>query len=232
MAALSIGGVGIWLMHFTGMMGFDVPGSPIRYDLGLTVLSVVLAVTATLFGLRILDTELAWLRSMSPNVRILVGGVIMGFAVAGMHYSGMAAVRIQGDLEQGRSYVAASVTIGVVASITALWLSRVAERRAVRVPAAAVMGCAVVALHYTGMAGITVSVDESAPNPEGMTIMTLLFPGFIIGVVLLAVPVVALMASVSSQDLEQEREMEIWLGRHDPAETDVVLGPEGRWAGR
>ncbi|MGF0282978.1 MULTISPECIES: MHYT domain-containing protein [Rhodococcus] len=225
MAALSIGGVGIWLMHFIGMMGFDVPGSAIRYDLGLTLLSVALAVTATLVGLRILDTDVQWIRRLPSDVRLLVGGVIMGFAVAGMHYSGMAAVRIQGELEQGRSYVAASVAIGVVASIVALWLSRVAERPAVRIPAAAVMGCAVVALHYTGMAGIAVTVDPSAPNPEGMTIMTLLFPGFIIGVALLAVPVVALMASASTQDLEREREMAIWLGGDGP---ETVSRPYGR----
>nr|WP_232284636.1 MHYT domain-containing protein [Rhodococcus sp. R1101] len=225
MAALSIGGVGIWLMHFIGMMGFDVPGSTIRYDLGLTLLSVALAVAATLFGLRIVDTDVQWLRAMPSDVRILIGGVIMGFAVAGMHYSGMAAVRVQGELEQGRLYVAASVAIGVVASVVALWLSRVAERPAVRIPAAAVMGCAVVALHYTGMAGIAVTVDPSAPNPEGMTIMTLLFPGFIIGVALLAVPVVALMASASTQDLEQEREMASWLGEDRP---DVMSGPDER----
>ncbi|WP_438287573.1 MHYT domain-containing protein [Rhodococcus gordoniae] len=225
MAALSIGGVGIWLMHFIGMMGFDVPGSTIRYDLGLTLLSVALAVAATLFGLRIVDTDVQWLRAMPSDVRILIGGVIMGFAVAGMHYSGMAAVRVQGELEQGRLYVAASVAIGVVASVVALWLSRVAERPAVRVPAAAVMGCAVVALHYTGMAGIAVTVDPSAPNPEGMTIMTLLFPGFIIGVALLAVPVVALMASASTQDLEQEREMASWLGED---RSDVMSGPDER----
>ncbi|WP_129975059.1 MHYT domain-containing protein [Rhodococcus sp. Q1] len=225
MAALSIGGVGIWLMHFIGMMGFDVPGSTIRYDLGLTLLSVALAVAATLFGLRIVDTDVQWLRAMPSDVRILIGGVIMGFAVAGMHYSGMAAVRVQGELEQGRLYIAASVAIGVVASVVALWLSRVAERPAVRVPAAAVMGCAVVALHYTGMAGIAVTVDPSAPNPEGMTIMTLLFPGFIIGVALLAVPVVALMASASTQDLEQEREMASWLGED---RSDVMSGPDER----
>ncbi|SUE16061.1 signalling protein [Rhodococcus gordoniae] len=225
MAALSIGGVGIWLMHFIGMMGFDVPGSTIRYDLGLTLLSVALAVAATLFGLRIVDTDVQWLRAMPSDVRILIGGVIMGFAVAGMHYSGMAAVRVQGELEQGRLYVAASVAIGVVASVVALWLSRVAERPAVRIPAAAVMGCAVVALHYTGMAGIAVTVDPSAPNPEGMTIMTLLFPGFIIGVALLAVPVVALMASASTQDLEQEREMASWLGED---RSDVMSGPDER----
>ncbi|WP_455900898.1 MHYT domain-containing protein [Rhodococcus gordoniae] len=225
MAALSIGGVGIWLMHFIGMMGFDVPGSTIRYDLGLTLLSVALAVAATLFGLRIVDTDVQWLRAMPSDVRILIGGVIMGFAVAGMHYSGMAAVRVQGELEQGRLYVAASVAIGVVASVVALWLSRVAERPAVRIPAAAVMGCAVVALHYTGMAGIAVTVDPSAPNPEGMTIMTLLFPGFIIGVALLAVPVVALMASASTQDLEQEREMASWLAED---RSDVMSGPDER----
>ncbi|MEE2031755.1 MHYT domain-containing protein [Rhodococcus chondri] len=212
MAALSIGGVAIWLMHFIGMMGFAVPGSSVRYGLGLTIFSVVLAVGATWFGLWLLDADVPWMRSVSPTSRLGIGGVIMGFAVAGMHYNGMAAVRIQGSLDQGTTFVLYSILIGVVASITALWLSRNAEHWLVRIPAALVMGCAVVSLHYTGMAGIDVTVDPAAPSPAGMTVMSLLFPGFIVGVGVLAVPVLALMATPTSEELRREREVAAWVG--------------------
>jgi len=42
-AAFAIGGAAIWLMHFTAMLGFDVPASPVRYDAALTMLSLGLA---------------------------------------------------------------------------------------------------------------------------------------------------------------------------------------------
>lgn len=210
LASVSIGGVGVWLMHFVGMMGFSVPGSPVRYGLGPTALSVVLAVGATWFGLRTLQSDAAWARSASPRLRLCIGGFVMGLAVAAMHYTGMAAVRVKGTLDQDAWFVAASVAIGVVASVAALWLSGAVEHPAVRVPAAAVMACAVVALHYTGMAGVSVHLDPSAPDPAGSTVMSLMFPGFIAGIIVLALLVVMLLAAPSDEDLQREYEISDW----------------------
>ncbi len=95
MASLAIGGVGIWLMHFIGMMGFAVPGSTIRYALAPTLFSVVLAVGATLFGLWIVDSRAGWKTRVPRGVPLAVGGLVMGLAVSFMHYSGMAAIRIR-----------------------------------------------------------------------------------------------------------------------------------------
>ncbi len=69
MAALSIGGVAIWLMHFIAMLGFAVPpGSPIRYNLGWTVISAIISVGGAVFvGLLIIGTEFRW-------TRLLIGG--------------------------------------------------------------------------------------------------------------------------------------------------------------
>lgn len=166
MASLSIGGVGIWLMHFIGMMGFSVPGTTIRYELAPTVFSVVLAVVATLVGLRIADVHDVSKHRIPESVRLLVGGLLMGAAVSMMHYSGMYAIRIRGTIEHETGYVIASVIIGVVASTAALALARRARRLEIRVVAAFVMGCAVVALHYTGMAGVRVTSIRACPRPK------------------------------------------------------------------
>src|SRR3954451_12649199 len=53
LAALSLGGTAIWSMHFVAMMGFSVVGTPIRYDVGLTVASAIIAVLAVGIGLSI-----------------------------------------------------------------------------------------------------------------------------------------------------------------------------------
>lgn len=210
LASLSIGGVGIWLMHFIGMLGFSVTGSPVRYGLAPTLLSVILAIGATWFGLRSLQPDAPWFRTHSPRLRLCVGGVVMGLAVAGMHYMGMSAVRVRGELDQEVPFVAVSVLIGIVASLAALWLSNVAERPAMRIPAAAMMACAVVALHYTGMAGVTVHLSESAPEPSGMTVMSLMFPGFILGSLVLAVIMILLLEAPSDDDLRREFQIADW----------------------
>ena len=55
LAAVSIGGTGIWVMHFMAMIGFGVVGSEIRYDIAITALSVVVAVAVVGLGLFIVD---------------------------------------------------------------------------------------------------------------------------------------------------------------------------------
>src|SRR6266567_3209338 len=86
LAALSIGTTGIWVMHFIAMLGFTVQGQPIRYNVPVTILSMVIAVvagTAALWAALRLDT--LW--------STFIASLIMGVAVNGMHYTGMAAVR-------------------------------------------------------------------------------------------------------------------------------------------
>ena len=53
LAAVAIGGTGIWTMHFVAILGFSVVGSPIRYDVGLTAASAIIAVAAVGLGLSI-----------------------------------------------------------------------------------------------------------------------------------------------------------------------------------
>ncbi|MFD6893726.1 MHYT domain-containing protein [Rhodococcus sp. NPDC060086] len=193
MASVAIGGVGIWLMHFMGMMGFDVPATLVRYDLELTVFSAVVAVAATLFGLWLVTLRTFAGRRLPRALTLSVGGLLMGLAVSLMHYSGMAAIRIQGTLTHTPMFVVASVIIGIVAATAALWLAGVAERHLTRIAGALIMGCAVVALHYTGMAGTQATVDPTAQAPEGLTVLSLLLPAYALGMIVLAVPIVALL---------------------------------------
>src|SRR5690606_31458335 len=87
-------GAGIGAMHYTGMAAM-VSTVEIRYDPLLFALSLVVAVALAMlalwirFGLR--RTTLSWL------ARFLISGTVMGLAIAGMHYTGMAAVRFYGQ---------------------------------------------------------------------------------------------------------------------------------------
>lgn len=188
MAALSIGGVAIWLMHFIAMLGFSVPGSPIRYSLMWTVVSALISVTAVFVGLVIIGTEFRL-------SRLLAGGLVMGVAVNVMHYTGMRALRFQGEIHYDVYFVALSLLIAVVAGTVALWFTMIVESTVLRLFAGVIMGVAVVSMHYTGMAAVEVVHDPSATTPEGLEVFSFLFPVFVLGLLALAIPIVAVLTA-------------------------------------
>jgi NO-binding membrane sensor protein with MHYT domain len=170
LAAVSIGGTGIWLMHFMAMIGFSVVGSDIRYKPGLTALSAVLAIGVVWLGLAILGTgPVRW-------YRVVGGGVVAGLGVATMHYTGMAAMQIDGWFNYRPSMVLASVVIAITAATAALWFTVVARSTRAIIGAAAVMGFAVTGMHYVGMAAVRVHLDPSMGALDGVDVATALPP--------------------------------------------------------
>ncbi|AKJ67684.1 diguanylate phosphodiesterase [Pandoraea thiooxydans] len=144
-------GVGIWSMHFVGMLAFSLP-IPLGYDLTITGASLGIAVAVSWFALFIITRA-----KLSPP-RLLAGGVLMGLGIAGMHYVGMAAMRMSPGIRYDPTLVIASIVIAIGASSAALWLAQalsdaghgnVLKKRAA---AALVMGLAITGMHYTGMA--------------------------------------------------------------------------------
>lgn len=195
LAAVAIGGTGIWTMHFVAMLGFSVVGSPIRYDVGLTAASAIIAVAAVGLGLAI-----ALLGSSARNVRILIGGVLAGLGVAAMHYTGMAAMRLDGQIHYGGARVGMSIAIAVVAATVALWLAVTVQKPVAIVGSAMIMGVAVNGMHFTGMSAMSVHHQVGTGRPNGATASTLLIPiglAVIFGVLGL---VYALMAAPTEED--------------------------------
>lgn len=153
-AAVTMGG-GIWSMHFIGMLAFEM-GMPTAYDLGLTILSFLIAVGVTGAAFAFAGREEAgpW--------AVLVAGPLMGLGIALMHYTGMAAMRMPGHIAYDPALVGASVAIAIIASTTALWLAFRHNSIGEKVAAAIVMGLAVAGMHYTGMAAATFAGDAQA----------------------------------------------------------------------
>lgn len=80
-------GIGVWAMHFIGMLAMDLSMS-MRYNATLTVLSMVIAVGSSLFALWLVSCEQLRLR------RLLPGALVMGCGIVAMHYTGMAALEV------------------------------------------------------------------------------------------------------------------------------------------
>ena len=151
LAAVSIGAVGIWAMHFIAMLGFSVPGEPILYNVPMTIGSMLLAVAVVGIGLFIVGFgDGGW-------PRLLLGGVIIGVGVAAMHYMGMGAMSMPGSMSYNAPLVGLSVLIAVAAGTAALWIGTWVRSMAATLGAALVMGVAVTGMHYTGMAALHVN---------------------------------------------------------------------------
>lgn len=109
-------GIGIWSMHFIGMLAFSLPIS-LGYDTTLTALSLLIAVASSGFAL--------WLVSQPklPLMQLGFGALIMGSGIACMHYTGMAALRMQPGIDYDPTLFGASLAIAVGASAAALWIA-------------------------------------------------------------------------------------------------------------
>ena len=147
-------GFGVWSMHFIGMLALSLP-IELGYDLALTLWSLLVAVLSSGFAL--------WLVSQPrlPALQLFFGALIMGAGISAMHYSGMAALRMQPGIEYDPVLFGLSLLIAVGASAAALSIAfRLRKQtpyvRLARGAASIIMGLAIVGMHYTGMAAANV----------------------------------------------------------------------------
>ncbi|MFF1695420.1 MHYT domain-containing protein [Streptomyces sp. NPDC058257] len=163
-------GAGIWTMHFIAMLGYTVDGTAIRYDIPLTLLSLVVAIAVVGAGVFTAGYGNSRVRS------IVLGGVGTGLGVAAMHYIGMAAVQLNGSISYDPALVALSVFIAIAAASAALWAALSVRGPAVAAVASLVMGLAVSSMHYTGMAAVTVDVHAGTAPLRGASATAFILP--------------------------------------------------------
>ena len=194
-AAIALGGGAIWSMHFIGMLAYQPP-IPVTYDAALTVVSMAVAILFTGIG--------AYLVIRQSRLRVttlLFAGVVMGLGVASMHYTGMAAMQMAGEMHHDPTIVAISIGIAIVASTAALWIAFNMRTNWQKLVSAFVMGVAVCGMHYTAMFGVTMKHIEGSLHVASSTIMANELAGYVI-VATVAVLAVALL-SVFGKELHR-----------------------------
>ena len=143
-------GIGIWSMHFVGMLALMLP-IEIAYDVSVTLLSMLIAIVVSTFALHIAS------RKQVGRTALVGAGFAMGIGICGMHYVGMAAIEITPADSYDAVWVAISFAVAIAASFAALGVAfsspaQASWRRYHRAVGAVGMGLAIAGMHYAGMA--------------------------------------------------------------------------------
>lgn len=146
-SALALG-IGIWAMHFIGMLAVKLPVA-VNYDLLWTLVSALVCILVVGLGVFVASFGRLTLK------RLAGAGLLMGAGIAMMHYVGMSALRANCIVSYSPALVAASFAVAVAASGLALWLAFSPTHKPHLMAGAACMGLAISGMHYTGMAAAT-----------------------------------------------------------------------------
>jgi len=161
-SALALGGVGVWSMHFIGMLALQLDVG-VGYSMIETGVSLVASVVSTGFALFYVARDPRSLK------RLAGAGTVMGIGVGLMHYVGMYGLRFGGFITWSVPIIMGSVLIAVVAAMAALWLAFNARSVIARLGAAILMAGAVCAMHYIGMsaADFVCTTNDRLALPHG-----------------------------------------------------------------
>lgn len=150
--SFALGG-GVWSMHFIGMLAFSLC-TPVSYDIGLTALSFIPSIAASWVALNVISNA-----NPKPS-QFIIGGILVGAGIGTMHYVGMAAMEMAPLLRYDMFYFGLSIVVAVILAILSLWIRFSLDNLGrfkltilhKNMIAALVMGSAISAMHYTGMA--------------------------------------------------------------------------------
>lgn len=148
----AISGVGVWSMHFIGMLAFEL-NLPMSHGVLLTLISVVPAIVGSFIAMKIQISE-------SSGGAIIIAGTILGAGIGLMHYTGMAAMQVPAHLRYDPFWfilsVVIAVSLGIIASLAYRHYKRTQKtswftRRSAQVVVAAIIALAISGMHYTAM---------------------------------------------------------------------------------
>lgn len=167
-------GSGVWTMHLIAILGFAVDGSPVRFDVVYTLLSLLAAIVVVLLAVFAIGYSKSRVRG------VVLGGIAAGAAIVAMHYIGMAAMKIHGTLSYETPTVALSAVIAVGVATVALAVAFLVEGFRGTVAAALLMGLAASATEYTGIAALRLEVIPGTSVLPGASAVEFVFPFIVV----------------------------------------------------
>lgn len=155
-AAAAVIGCGIWAVHFVTLLAYE-PGLRIGYDAPEALLAAAVGIIGSGLGFAVVVRR-----------HVAFGGAALGGAAALMNYTVMAALKLPAHEHWDAVYIAISVLIGMslAAAALSLWRKRLGWRG--QFTAALLLTGGVLATHFVGMAGLSLTPDPTLPVPSEM----------------------------------------------------------------
>ena len=154
-------GTGIWSMHYTGMLAYHL-SIPVYYHIPTVVLSLVAAIGASFIALFVVS------RPRVTVLHIVAGSLLIATGICGMHYMGMDSMRLAAMHHWDTTFVALSVAIALIVALAALALTYMFRDehhdKVLKIVCAVIMGFAIPAMHYTGMAAVSYTAMPGTPD--------------------------------------------------------------------
>ena len=206
-AAVSLA-VAIWSMHFVAMLAVRLPFA-IDYLVFPTLLSFLVCVIVV--GVGVFAVSAGPLTA----TRLAASAVFMGGGTAAMHYIGMTALHASAHISHAPVLVVASVAVGIAASGLALWLAGGRGKHPPLLLSACALGMAIAGMHYTAMAGLTLTPFED--RPAGAPVLSTDLLAIVVAIVAFIVSGIFLLTLVP------DRTRVVLDERTAPAEQDALL---------
>jgi len=140
-------GAGVWATHFIAMLAFG-KSLTAAFGFNLTLVSLLIAAGGFFAGAGVAAG------AKGPPGRAL-GGAVCGLAIAGMHYLGVAGMRLPARIVWDPALVGLSIVIGAAAAAASLTTAGEFNRLWRAIAAAGLLVLAICGLHFTAMAAAT-----------------------------------------------------------------------------
>lgn len=206
-SALALG-CGVWATHFVAMLAYH-PHMRVNYKIGLTVVSILVAVFVSGIGLAI--------AAGGRRRAAIIGGAVVGAGIGAMHYIGMAALDMAARIEYDPVMVAGSLLVGIVLTCIATGIGCVRFDFSRRVWATLVLTLAICSLHFTGM---TAAHFVSAPSLADMAGS---FEPGLLAIAIAAITILVLALSLGGAVVDQH------LAERTQTEKQRLLASEARF---
>jgi len=208
-------GLGVWAMHFTGMLAFMIPTS-MSYSPGMTVASLIPPMIGAFFSFQIL------FKQVFSVINIQLSALLLAVGIGTMHFLGMEAMTIDAIMVYDVTWFVLSIIIAHIFACVAIYLIKIQHQYfnddpKYRFVIASIMGLSVAGMHYTAMGAASfyteygASLDHShSGNSQVIAFVVVLFVTIIFTATLFAAIVdERLQKAESSAEESQNREQDI-----------------------
>ncbi len=149
--------IGIWTMHFVGMLAAPLPAG--------TVYLVLPTVISFLICVLVVGISLFFVSIGEPSMlRVLSSAVLLGVGIASMHYVGMHGLAGDFAMTHDPAMVVLSVAIAIATAYGGIRVFLARQGGVQLILSAVAFGIAVPGMHYTAMAGMHLVPPEGGSH--------------------------------------------------------------------